>query len=56
MKKLVQVNLEIAKIYLRNERDKEKAIRYLREAVRAAHITEGSKEEGRRLLREVPKN
>ena len=35
MKKLVQVNLEIAKIYLRNERDKEKAIRYLREAIRA---------------------
>ena len=46
-------NLEIAKIYFRNERDKEKAIRYLRQAIRAAHITEGSKEEARRLLRQA---
>src|SRR5438128_11086961 len=46
-------NLEIAKIYFRNERDKEKAIRYLREAIRAAHITDGSKEQARRLLRQA---
>lgn len=48
-------NLELAKIYLHNKRDIQKAIMYLRETCRAKakDVTISSKEEARRLLRQI---
>ena len=46
-------NLNIAKIYLHNKHDLKKAIRYLNATCNADHVTEASKEEARRLLKQV---
>jgi TPR repeat protein len=48
-------NLCIAKIYLRNQRDRPKAIRYLKKTCSASYVTDGSIEEARRLLRQIQK-
>ena len=46
-------NLEIAKIYLRNEQDCRKAIPYLQRVRRSQMVTEHSQEEAQRLLKKV---
>lgn len=46
-------NLEIAKHYLRVERDPSKAIPYLNKVCRSDRVTETSAEEARKLLKEV---
>jgi TPR repeat protein len=43
-------NLNIAKIYLRDNRSLKKAILYLKKVYRSRYVTEGSKEEARLLL------
>lgn len=48
-------NLQIAKIYLDIKPDLRKAIRYLKNAYKARFITEGSKDEAKRLLKEAEK-
>ena len=48
-------NLQIAKIFLSNQRDRNKAIHYLLKTVKAAEVTEGSIEEARKLLSEIRK-
>ena len=46
-------NLEIARIYLCKEDDRRKAIPYLQRVCRSQMVTESSKEEAQRLLKEV---
>ena len=48
-------NLCIAKIYLRNERDRPKAIHYLKKTCSAAYVTDGSIEEAKHLLTQLQK-
>jgi len=48
-------NLQIAKIYLHIKPDLRKAVQYLKSACKAQSITEGSRDEARRLLREAGK-
>lgn len=48
-------NLQIAKIYLGSKRDLAKAIRYLKITCLAANATRGSREEARKLLKQVTK-
>ena len=48
-------NLNIARIYLRNSRDRQKAIHYLKKTINAAYVTDGSIEEARKLLKETRK-
>ena len=48
-------NLQIAKIYLRSERNWKKAIHYLQETIKEEYVTEGSIEEARRLLKQLQK-
>jgi tetratricopeptide (TPR) repeat protein len=45
-------NLNIAKIYLRTKH-REKAIHYLNKACKSRRVTEGSKEEAKRLLKDL---
>jgi TPR repeat protein len=48
-------NLEVAKIYLRGEGDVAKAVVHLKRAIKArpSDVTEGSKQEAQRLLKQV---
>jgi TPR repeat protein len=46
-------NLNVAKIYLRDAKNKAKALRYLHDTIRAPYVTDGSIEEARRLLRQM---
>ncbi len=46
-------NLQIAKIYLRSERDRGKAINYLQKTIKAPYVTDGSIEEAKALLKEI---
>jgi TPR repeat protein len=46
-------NLNIALIYLRNKRDRQKAVRYLQRTIDAKYVTDGSIEEARKLLSEI---
>ena len=48
-------NLEIAKIYLHSQNDRAKAIRYLEKTLKAKSddVTEGSREEAQRLLKQL---
>ena len=46
-------NLNIAKIYLRNQRERLKAIHYLQKTIRAPYVTDGSIEEARALLKQI---
>jgi len=46
-------NLNIAQIYLRKNRDRQKAIRYLQRTIDAKYVTDGSIEEARKLLSEI---
>lgn len=48
-------NLQIAKIYLDVKPDLRKAVRYLNNACKARFITEGSKDEAKRLLEKIEK-
>ena len=48
-------NLNIAKIYLRSKRDRQKAIRYLQRTCRAPYVTDGSIEEAKALLKQLRK-
>ena len=48
-------NLNIALIYLRNKRDRQKAVRYLQRTIDAKYATDGSIEEARKLLSEIRK-
>ncbi len=48
-------NLNIAQIYLRNKRDRQKAVRYLQKTIDAKYVTDGSVEEARKLLSEIRK-
>jgi TPR repeat protein len=48
-------NLNIALIYLRNKRDRQKAVRYLQRTIDAKYVTDGSIEEARKLLSEIRK-
>jgi TPR repeat protein len=48
-------NLNIALIYLRNKRDRQKAVRYLQRTIDAKYATDGSIEEARQLLSEIRK-
>jgi TPR repeat protein len=48
-------NLNIALIYLRNKRDRQKAIRYLQRTIVAKYVTDGSIEEAEKLLSEIRK-
>jgi TPR repeat protein len=49
-------NLEIAKHYLRNANDPQKAIPYLKRVCQSDHVTEASAEEAKRLLKRVKKD
>ena len=49
-------NLQIAKIYLRSERNRKKAIHYLRKTIEGEYVTDGSIGEARRLLKQLQKN
>ena len=46
-------NLAIAKIYLRDEEDRRKAIPYLRRVCKSQMVTESNKEEAERLLKKL---
>lgn len=48
-------NLNIARIYLRSNRDRQKAARYLQRTIDAKYVTDGSIEEARKLLSEIRK-
>jgi TPR repeat protein len=48
-------NLNIAEIYLRSSRDRQKAVRYLQRTIDAKYVTDGSIEEARELLSEIRK-
>lgn len=49
-------NLEIAKIYLCSDASSKRAVRYLNMTLRADHVTEDSKEQARRLLRNLKRS
>lgn len=49
-------NLNIAKIYLSNQRDRRKAIHYLQKTIKAAYVTDGSIEEAKALLKQIRTN
>jgi TPR repeat protein len=46
-------NLNIAQIYLRSNRERQKAVRYLQRTIDAKYVTDGSIEEARKLLSEI---
>jgi TPR repeat protein len=46
-------NLNIAEIYLRNERDRPKAIRFLQKTIKAPYVTDGSIEQAKALLKQI---
>jgi TPR repeat protein len=46
-------NLQIAQIYLRNNRTRKKAIQYLHKTVAAPYVTDGSIEEAKALLKQI---
>jgi TPR repeat protein len=46
-------NLNIALIYLRNKRDRQRAVLYLQRTIHAKYVTDGSIEEARKLLSEL---
>jgi TPR repeat protein len=48
-------NLEIAKIYLKAKPNMRRAVHYLNKARKAQFITEGSKEEVKRMLKDINK-
>jgi TPR repeat protein len=48
-------NLNIALIYLRSKRDRQKAVLYLQRTINAKYVTDGSIEEARKLLSEIRK-
>jgi TPR repeat protein len=48
-------NLNIALIYLRSNRDRQKAVRYLQRTIDAKYVTDGSIEEAEKLLSEIRK-
>lgn len=48
-------NLQIAKIYLLNDRDQQKAIKYLEKTIKAVYVTDGSIEEASCLLKQLRK-
>jgi TPR repeat protein len=48
-------NLNIAKIYLGSNRDRQKAVRYLQRTINAKYATDGSIEEASKLLAEIRK-
>jgi len=48
-------NLNIALIYLRSNRDRQKAVLYLQRTINAKYVTDGSIEEAEKLLSEIRK-
>jgi hypothetical protein len=46
-------NLCIAEIYLRNQRDRLKAIHYLQKTIKAPYVTDGSIEQAKALLQKI---
>ena len=46
-------NLNIAKVYIRGSSGSKRAVYYLRETLKSRNVTQGSKEEARRLLKQL---